>query len=433
MKKQTAIFMLAVLLVSLVPISLAQENIESARPRTITINQLEVTSGNGLIIKTPRLVAAKAAEWRVKNLERLADKSPRVQNLIENISEEKLDVFLHMSRAEQKNILEQDTENALKAMEKFKLKPVNKDMLFKKRIITANKLKQAEQNYVRAGQNYLKALNSYKQVKGKFLEAKERLRECEDVDSEECDELRKRAQNHSVEMIVNSANMIIEHLNKIKEKVGSSETMDPERAEEILSEINSSISELEDAITQAESAETKEEVKEAAKTVSKLWIRIRHRERLHAASVVKARVWGIIKRSENLEDRLEQTLARMEEQGIEIDDIDARVGEFSAKIEEAKSKYEQAQDLMDGAYLEEDKEKLKEIVDEAKQLIDQAHELLKEAHTLLVEIVKDIKAAGGEITPETEEDEDDYEVVEEEDEEEDEEEQTGEEGNNTTV
>jgi hypothetical protein len=326
-----------------------------------------------------------------------------------------------MSRAQQKGILAMENESALQAMEKFSLKPVNKSMLFRKRVISANRLKQAEQNYIRAGQNYLKALNSYKEQKGLFLNVKERLRECRDVDSEECNELRERAQNHSVEMIVNSANMIIEHLTKIKEKVGSSETMDPERAEEIISEINNSISELEDAIAQAEAAETKDEIKEIAKTVSKLWIRIRHRERLHAASVVKARVWGIIKRSEHLEERLDSTLANMEEQGINVEDIDAKVDEFSAKIMNATSRYEQAQELMDGAYLEEDKEKLKEIVDEAKQLIDQAHELLKEAHTLLVEIVRDIKLAGGEIAPETEDDEDDYEVVEEEEEEETEE------------
>ncbi len=318
MKKQTAIFMLAVLLVSLVPISLAQENIEPARQRTFTITHSEIKP-NGLIMKTSKLVTDSAIQWRFKNLERLVSKNPRAQNLIENIPGEKLDVFLHMSRAQQKKLLEQGTENALKAMQGLKLKPVNKSMLFKKRVIESNKLKQAEQNYIRAGQNYLKALNSYRQVKTQFLEAKERLRECRDADSEECNELRERAQNHSKEMIINSANIIIEHLNKIKEKVESSETMDEERAQKIISEINNSISELEDAIEQAEAAETKAEIKEAAKTVSKLWIRIRHRERLHTASVVKARVWGIMKRSEHLEERLDLTLAKMEEQGINVE------------------------------------------------------------------------------------------------------------------
>ena len=331
---------------------------------------------------------------------------------MERLSEEQNNIFLRLSRAQQKGILAMDNESALQAMEKFSLKLVNKSLMFRKRVIAQEKLQVAENNYMKAKQNYLKAMNSYKEAKGLLLQEREMLKECTDSDTEECIQFRESAENHSREMIVNSANMMIEHLNKIKEKVNSSEEMDEERAKEIISEINGYISELEDAIVQAEAAETKDEIKEIAKTVSKLWIRIRNRERLHAASVVNAREWGIIKRSEHLEERLDSTLADMEEQGINITGIDEKVDEFSAKIDEAKSKYEQAQDLMDGAYLEEDKENLKEIVDEAKQLINEAHELLKEAHTLLVEIVRDVKAAGGEITPETETEEE-YEVVEE--------------------
>jgi len=416
MKKQTTIFMLALLLVSLVPISFAQGNVESSKPGTFTIKQSEVTP-NGLIMKTPKLVVQNTTQWRVKTAERIISKIESAEQFIERLSENQTNIFLHLSRAQQKGILVMENESALQAMEKFSLKLVNKSLMFKKRLIAQEKLKIAENNYVKAKQNYLMAMNSYKEAKGLFIQEKEMLKQCIDSETEQCIQFRERAENHSREMIINSANMIIEHLNKIKEKVNSSEEMDDERAEEIISEINGYISELEDAIAQAEAAETKAEIKEAAKTVSKLWIRIRNRERLHAASVVKARIWGIIKRSEHLEQRLDSTLAKMEEQGINVTEIDLKVDEFSEKIEQAKSKYEQAQDLIDGVYFEEDKEKLKEIVDQAKQLIDEAHELLKEAHTLLVEIVRDIKAAGGEITPETEDDEDDYEVVEEEKEE----------------
>jgi len=408
MKKQTAIFMLALLLVSLVPMSFVQAKADLAK-------QGADIAPKGIINKTPKLVTGNVSEWRVKTTQRIINKIGSAEQFMHGLSEEQTNMFLHLSRAQQKGILAMDNESALQAMRKFSLKLVNKSLMFKKRIITANKLKQAEQNYVKARQNYLKALNSYKDAKANFTETKERLKECKDVDSNDCNELRERAQNHSVEMIVNSANMIIEHLNKINEKVNSSETMNNTRAGDITSEINGYISEFENAINKTESAETKDEIKEAAKTVSKLWIKIRNRERLHAASVVNAREWGIIKRSEHLEKRLDQTLANMEKKGINVTVIDEKVDEFSAKVNESKTKYEQAQNLMDGAYLEENKENLKEMVDEAKQLINKSHEALKEANRLLVNIVKDIKAAGGEITPETEDDEDDYEVVEEED------------------
>jgi len=409
MKKQIISLMIVLLLASMIPASFAKEN--GQQSNTATANVQQVTAKR-LANINPGQIAAKTEEWRVKTTQRITSKIGSAEQFMERLSEEQNNIFLRLSRAQQKGILAMDNESALQAMEKFSLKLVNKSLMFRKRVIAQEKLQVAENNYMKAKQNYLKAMNSYKEAKGLLLQEREMLKECTDSDTEECIQFRESAENHSREMIVNSANMMIEHLNKIKEKVNSSEEMDEERAKEIISEINGYISELEDAIVQAEAAETKDEIKEIAKTVSKLWIRIRNRERLHAASVVNAREWGIIKRSEHLEERLDSTLADMEEQGINITGIDEKVDEFSAKIDEAKSKYEQAQDLMDGAYLEEDKENLKEIVDEAKQLINEAHELLKEAHTLLVEIVRDVKAAGGEITPETETEEE-YEVVEE--------------------
>jgi len=410
MKKQIISLMIVLLLASMIPASFAKEN--GQQSNTATANVQQVTAKRLVNINSGQ-IAAKTEEWRVKTTQRITSKIESAEQFMKGLSEEQNNIFLRLSRAQQKGILAMDNESAFQAMEKFSLKLVNKSLMFKKRVIAQEKLKIAENNYMKAKQNYLMAMNSYKEAKGLLLQEKKMLKQCTDSETEECIQLRERAENHSREMIVNSANMMIEHLNKIKEKVNSSEEMDEERAEEIVSEINGYISELENAIAQAEAAETKAEIKEIAKTVSKLWIRIRNRERLHAASVVNAREWGIIKRSEHLEERLDSTLADMEEQGINVAGIDEKVNEFSEKIEQAKSKYEQAQDLMDTAYLEEDKENLKRIVDEAKQLIDEAHELLKEANKLLVEIVRDIKAAGGEITPETEDDEDDYEVVEE--------------------
>ena len=411
MKKQIISLMIVLLLVSMIPASFAEEN--GKQSNTATANVQQVTAKRLANINTGQ-IAAKTEEWRIRTTQRITSKIGSAEQFMEKLSEEQNNIFLHLSRAQQKGILAMDNESALQVMEKFSLKLVNKSLMFKKRVIAQEKLRIAENNYLKAKQNYLMAMNSYKEAKGLLLQEKKMLKQCTDSETEECIQFRERAESHSREMIVNSANMMIEHLNKIKEKVNSSEEIDEGRAEEIISEINDYTSELEDAIAQAEAAETKDEIKEVAKTVSKLWIGIRDREKLHAASVVKARVWGIIKRSEHLEQRLFSTLAKMEEQGINVTEIDLKVDEFSGKIDEARIKYENAQELMDGAYLEEDKENLKEIVDEAKQLINEAHELLKEAHTLLVEIVRDIKAAGGEITPETEDDEDDYEVVEEE-------------------
>ncbi len=417
MKNKIALLIATILLLGVFPISFAQNGIANARDSSNGMKPPEIQEK---IIPDEQLrtqkqlipdkVLEKTEEWRVKKAEQIAEKVESGKEFIENLSEEQSKVFLHLSRAQQKRLVEMNNEDALQAMSNFRLRTVNKDDAFKKREIAQEKIENAQNNYLSAKQNYLKAVNSYREAKSNFFDVKNNLARCND-DSDECSELREEAEIHSRNMIINSANMIIEHLNKIKEKANSSETMDKRRAEDIISEIKEHILEIETIIENAESAETKEEIKQAASSLSKLWIRIRNRERLHSAAVVEAHVWGIMKRSEHLEERLESTLAKMQEQGLDVSRIDEKITEFSEKIQDAKDKYQEAQSLIHNEYLGEDKETLKSTVDEAKELIDEAHELLQEAHKILVDIVKDIKSAGGEIEPEDENEE--YEVVEE--------------------
>jgi len=99
----------------------------------------------------------------------------------------------------------------------------------------------------------------------------------------------------------------------------------------------------------------------------------------------------------------------MEEKGIDVDDIEAKVDEFSAKIAEAKEKYRKAEELLKQARDlktenpdEEEITKVTELVKEAKQLLREAHNAAKEAHQILMDIVRSIKSAGGELTPQVE-------------------------------
>ena len=166
-------------------------------------------------------------------------------------------------------------------------------MQFKKRIVPLNKVRLAEKNFKIAKEEYVKANRIYKEKRALFLDVKEKLKACEGVETDECNELREKAKEHAKEFLINGAKMAIEHLNKIKNKVESSEDMDEDKANEIITEIDNAISKLEDAIAQVESAQTKEEVQEAAKVISNIWKDIKHKERLHAARLVHAKVWNI--------------------------------------------------------------------------------------------------------------------------------------------
>ena len=383
----------------------------------------------GKIIRDRSFLAKKItqsiSEAKLKKIDRLVEKYPKATDFVKNLPEQKAKVFLYLPRAEQRKLLEMDSAKAIKNIGKFKLEPVKKTMLFKKRIIALNNLKQAENKFKLAKQKYVKVNKVYREKKALFLDVKARLKACEGVESNECTELREQAKEHAKEFLINGANMAIEHLNKIKHKIESAEDMDVDKAQEIIADIDNAISKLDDAIAQVEAAQTKEEIQEAAKVINNVWKSIKHKERLHAARLVHAKVWNIIKRSEHLEERLDAALAKIEEQGIDVGDIDAKLDEFSAKIAEAKEKFENAKELLEEADdlktespSEEEKTAIKELVSEARQLLREAHNDIKEAHQILMDVIQSIRSAGGEITPEEESAEEglasdeEYEVVE---------------------
>ena len=368
------------------------------------------------LLKTVRVVTNKVtppntgvdiAQRRLFTARRIATASGDAK-FVDNLPEGKADIFARLPRAEQKKILTMDAEERLKKINSYRLEPVKKNMLYKKRVIAKAKLNAAKQKYVRAKNEYIRINRIYNQKKELFLETKEKLKKCEGQDTEGCNELRKQALEHAKEYVINGAKMAIEHLEKIKSSVESAEGMDEERAAEIVGEIDKAISDLETAIEKAENAETKEEVQEAAKEISQVWKKIKHAQKVHVARVVHSGMWNIIKKSEQLGKRMDDALARMEENGIEVDDIDAKVEKFSEKISAAKDKHARSEELIREARKlktdnpdENEIKAVSEQVSQARETLAEAHNDIKDAYKLFVQILRDIHTVGGRITPQS--------------------------------
>jgi len=364
----------------------------------------------------PKAIATKPKEFRKLFEKRIKEKPyfngtpkklQKIQNFFKNLPEDKAKLLIRLPRAEQKRILQKaslDKNASLNILKKFKLRIVKKENLFKRRIIAKEKIERVRKNFELAKERFEKANKIYKERKQKFLEGKEKLKKCEGVDSEECNTLKEQVKENAKQFVINSANMAIEHLEKIKNKVESAEDMDEKRADEITTEIDNAISKLKEAITKVENAETKKEIQEAAKEISKIWLGIKHREKVHAALLVHAKVWNIIKRSEHLEERLDAALIDMKQKGIEVTAIEAKVDTFSGLIADAKDNYEKAKELLEQAEElktnepnEQERTKVLELVKDTKELLRGANEKVKEAHKILMEIIRDIKTNGGQL------------------------------------
>lgn len=342
-------------------------------------------------------------------------KYPEARNFVEGLPDEKANVLAKLGRAEQKKILALPEPERLEKLEKYKIKPVEKEMLFKKRIIAKDKLNDAKKEYAAAKKEYSRVNDIYKDKKEKFIAVKDKLKKCSGNKTDECIEYERLAINYSKEYIINGARMAIEHLTKIKSSVESADGMDEDRANEIISLIDSMISELNAAISKVEAAETKDDVIDAAKEISKIWTKIKHVKEIHAARVINAATWNIIKKSEMLEKRLAAALLRLNKTGKNIDDINQKIDDFSEKISTAKEKYNEAENLLNKAknITEENggnmTDEARELVKQAKESMNAAHNNIKEAYKILASILREINAAGGAVKAESD---DDYEVEE---------------------
>ena len=265
------------------------------------------------------------------------------------------------------------------------------------------------QNFQTAKQKFETATNKYQESKLKFSQTKERIRECEETDSEECIALGEEVKERAREQIGNTADMILEHLEKVKSKVESNEDLSEEESAEIIAKLDEEIAAIEDAKSTIESSEDKEDVIEAAKKLKRVWVRVKERAKEHVGRIVNARIGGIIVKSKHLEVKLERILTRMAEKGLDTSGVESLVDEFNTKLDEAKTHYETAVDKFNEAKAED--EPNAEIIKEAQSYMEEAKEALQDAQKILRDIVLAIKQAGG--ADELEETEEEVEIEEE--------------------
>lgn len=274
--------------------------------------------------------------------------------------------------------------------------------LLQKRMIAEKKMLKAQDKYMQAKQKFNELNQRYQERFGEFLEYKNRFRECQlnnITDSVYCKNLENQTLEHAREVVIASAERIIQHLEQIKAKVDSSEFIDESTANKTIEQIDSIIDDLKDEITQAENADTKEELKEIAQDVQDIWTNyVQGRDKVYGLALLNARIGNVIERSENLQVRLNNTLNELENDNITISGLQTKIDAFDDKIEDAKDNYNKADQYLEDAFDELSKSsinqtKISEYVKNARTYITTAENDLKEANTILKEIVQMIHDA----------------------------------------
>lgn len=431
-----AILMVALLLISAIPMAFAEDDEGRDRPVAVT------TAARNPMKQARADMKPGLDRIRDAVMDKYKDLSPeeqeRLRERLGNFTDDQKKSFARVGSAIAKKFSNLDSNETRKLMgaSAYALKNVNpekfdnpefrkqfvnrinedeklKNNNYKVRQTPQGKLDAARKRYENAKEKYEEARSRYQEVKGRFDDAKEKIEACKaDSESEDCAE----AIEKSKEFVTHTIDVVIGSMEKLIEKIESSEQISEEDAAAKIEAINAEIEVLNGYKSDIETAESFESVREIAREVNKIAVRAKNHLQYTAGRIISNKVRAIIAQTDALEKNLERTLERLEEKGIDTNSLDEKITEFAGNIELALEQYELAKIKWDEA---KNATGVDEVVKEANEYMKKSREYVAEAHELLKEIMKDVRElrqdAGLSDTEEVEEEEEEEEEEEDDD------------------
>jgi tetratricopeptide (TPR) repeat protein len=266
--------------------------------------------------------------------------------------------------------------------ERFKAKRVE----IKEKVVQAReKVKDARQHYADVRQKYLGE-------RQKFIQKRQEYLDCQDMTKEECKAKREELKGGTKPYLLNVADLVLGELDRIKEKVQSSEDLSEEEMSDIVADLDASITEVTDAkavIENLDNESTKEEINAAAKIIRDAWKDTKVYLKKNTGRLVNVKLGNIIEKTETIEAKLTKVRDKLEEKGADVSVLDEKLADFSAKIDSARENYEKATEMFKEAKTIQD---VNDAVQQAHQYMQDAKEALKEARDILREVVREIKS-----------------------------------------
>jgi len=347
---------------------LAEENVNDDSDSIITVDG-KIVSGKDVNVID---VGGKVREGITNAEGEIKDISAQVKSIadkqviaLRNVNKEELrNRLLEFNKVRKQEFFEKYKE------EGFKARVFAKEMLSQKKEL----LKNIKSDFTEIRKNFVDSRKELSEVKKARVEC-----------SEDCDEEIQQYRSKFKENMVKRVDVILKHLEKLKLKIESSESLTEEKANDLLGKINSKITDIEGLKVELENAETKEEILEVSKEIKNKWERFEYNSKIFSARLVNANLGNVILRSKLIEEKLNRFLERMEGTEKDTSEIDALVEDFHDSLASAEENYKLAH------------EKLKELkendkgVSGVKEYIEESRNQLKEAKKTLKEIIAKIK------------------------------------------
>ena len=334
-------------------------------------------------LKSDRL--EKLAELSDEKLQKIAELDQEKLEKISELNRSDIQKFLELNRARSKELAKMDFQTLKMELKGIKILKVKDAHDLDERNLTQSDILKARADFEAAKEKFKESKDGLEGAREKLKKSKE-----------------KRDDNATIEnargYLLKVSDALVSHLEKIKAKVQENSNIEANVSARIVAEIDAQIADINSIKAEVQSATTKQQIKDYAAKLRKKWNTLKHLVELYSKRVVSARVEGIVNQGLVLEKRLDHILQEAKDRNISIN-VSAEVGVFSQKIAESKDKYTQAQAKISEALdlrskgESDDSSKIKALADEANQLLKESRDLIKQAHDELKVIVKKIKEA----------------------------------------
>lgn len=231
-------------------------------------------------------------------------------------------------------------------------------------------------------QNRENAREKYAEAKGKLADSKEKLKDCKGkTDDTACTEEKAKAKKNAKDFLLNSADRVLNLLEKTKERITNSDMNEADKTAS-LAKIDARIAELAGAretVEQMGDDATKEEIQEASRLIKDAWKGTNKDVKEEASKLAASKIGGVLVQIERLQAKLQNTVNKLKEKGKDTSAIDAIMSDFNAKIDAAKASQATVQEKFSTGNVKEGTAAMKE-----------AHKSIKEARILLKDAVRKI-------------------------------------------
>ncbi len=388
MKQMLLIGLVAVILIFSVSIAIADSGDTkdsssanpSAKPGKLNAERL------GKLAELKAGQIEKLAELRNERLKVLASGNAESLKKFAELNREGLEKISKLDRSRIKEFAQLNKSEIESRLNKTRFVEANEGFRF--RPLTLEQAKRSERAYEQLKENEEKLKEKYEERLQKANETMERVRECKkNPDDEVCANVTEKAINAFREAALNAADRVINYLEKVKERLNSSQDLTEDEAAKITANIDALIGKVESIKTRIAAATTKEELNAAVKQLKEELKAIKSEGEDSTQRIILAGTNGIIQRSEIIEKKADCSLSSLEGNGTDTSSIDAKLEEYSLLITTARQKVQEAKD----AFNPDDKA----AIEKSRALTKEARDAVQEAQERLNGIRKDIRGLGG--------------------------------------